>query len=94
MKDLRKKISASILGLPEGIVKTDIGDLKVDKIGTKFISVYNLHRQKYEKYTLKEFAFFALDLMDLKEAILEEAIREANSYFSLQQTRTAARNNR
>ena len=84
MKDLRKKISASILGLPERVVATDIGDLKVDKIGTKFISVYNLHRQKHEQYTLKEFAFFALDLMDLKEAILEEAIREANSYFSLQ----------
>ena len=78
MKELKKKIEAKILGLPEGIAKTDIGDLLVNKIGTKLVHVYNLHKKRSEQYTLKEFAFFALDL---KEDILEEAIREAQSYF-------------
>ena len=60
MKELKKKIEEKILGLPEGIVKTDEGDLLVNKIGTKFVHVYNLHKQKHEKYTLKDFAFFVL----------------------------------
>ena len=58
MKDLRKKIEAKVLGIPEGIVKTDNGDLLVKTVGTKFVTVYNLHKQKHEKYTLKEFACF------------------------------------
>lgn len=58
MKELKKKIEEKILGLPEGIVKTDSGDLLVNKIGTKLVHVYNLHKQKHEKYTLKEFASF------------------------------------
>ncbi len=80
MKELRKKIEAEVLGLPERIVKTDVGDLLVNKIGTKFVTVYNLHKQKNEQYTLKDFAFFALG-GKWKADILEEAIREAKSYF-------------
>ncbi len=60
MKELKKKIEAKIFGLPEGIVKTDNGDLLVKTIGTKFVTVYNLHKQKKEQYTLKEFAYFVL----------------------------------
>ena len=73
MKELKKRVEAEILGLPEGIVKTDIGDLLVDTIGTKFVHVYNLHKKRSEQYTLKDFAFFALDW---KVDILEEAVRE------------------
>ena len=58
MKELRKKIEGKVLGLPEGIVKTDNGDLLVNKIGTKLVHVYNLHKQKYEKYTLKDLVNF------------------------------------
>ena len=58
MKELKKKIEEKILGLAEGIVKTDSGDLLVNKIGTKLVHVYNLHKQKHEKYTLKAFASF------------------------------------
>jgi hypothetical protein len=58
MKELKKKIEEKILGLPEGIVKTDNGNLLVNKIGTKFVHVYNLHKRKHEKYTLKDFASF------------------------------------
>jgi hypothetical protein len=79
MKELRKKIEAEVLGLPEGIVKTDNGDLMVNTIGTKLVHVYNLHKQKNEQYTLKDFAFFALGKW--KASILEEAIQEAESYF-------------
>jgi len=57
---LRKKIEAKILGLPERIAKTDVGDLLVNKIGVKFVHVYNLHKRKYEKYALKDFAYFVL----------------------------------
>jgi len=57
---LRKKIEAKILGLPERIAKTDVGDLLVNKIGVKFVHVYNLHKRKNEQYLLKDFAFFAL----------------------------------
>lgn len=60
MKELKKKIEAKILGLPERIVKTDNGDLLTNTIGTKFVTVYNLHKQKKEQYTLKEFASFVL----------------------------------
>ena len=63
MKELKKKIEEKILGLPEGIVKTDSGDLLVNKIGTKLVHVYNLHKQKHEKYTLKEFAPFVSRLV-------------------------------
>jgi hypothetical protein len=79
MKELRKKIEGKILGLPEGIVKADIGDLLVNKIGAKFVHVYNLHKQRYEQYLLKDFAYFALG--EWKEGILEEAIQDAESYF-------------
>ena len=77
MKELKKKIEEEVLGLPEGIVKTDIGDLLVNKVGTKLVHVYNLHKQKHEKYTLKDFAFFALGKnwnVDIFEEILREAI--------------------
>ena len=57
MKELKKKIEAKVLSLPEGVVKTDSGDLLVNKIGTKLVHVYNLHKQKNEQYTLKDFAF-------------------------------------
>ncbi len=60
MKELKKKIEAEVLGLPEKIVKTDNGDLLVKTVGTKFVHVYNLHKQKKEQYTLKEFAYFVL----------------------------------
>jgi hypothetical protein len=60
MKELRKEIEAKVLGLPEGVVKTDNGDLLVNTIGTKFVHVYNLHKQKTEKYALKDFASFVL----------------------------------
>ena len=59
MKELRKKIKEEVLRLPEGIVKTDVGDLLVNKVGTKLVHVYNLHKQKKEQYALKDFAFFA-----------------------------------
>ena len=74
MKELRKKIEAKILGLPEGIVKTDIGDLLVNKVGTKLVHVYNLHKQKKEQYTLKEFAFFVLK-ENREEDIFEELLK-------------------
>jgi len=80
MKELKKKIEEEILGL-EGIVKTDVGDLLVNKIGTKIVHVYNLHKKRSEQYTLKDFAFFALEKW--KVDILEEAIQEAESYFIL-----------
>jgi len=82
MKELKKKIEEEILGLPEGIVKTDEGDLLVNKVGTKFVHVYNLHKQKNEQHKLKDFAYFALG-GNLRADILEEAIREAESYFLL-----------
>jgi hypothetical protein len=82
MKELRKKIEGKILGLPEGIVKTDIGDLLVNKVGTKLVHVYNLHRRKYEQYLLKDFAFFALG-KNWQVDILEETIQEAENYFLL-----------
>ena len=74
MKELKKKIEAKILGLPEGIVKTDYGDLSVNKIGTKLVHVYNLHKQKKEQYTLKEFAFFVLK-ENREEDIFEELLK-------------------
>ncbi len=60
MKELKKKIEEKTLGLAEGIVKTDNGDLLVNTIGTKLVRVYNLHKQKNEQYTLKDFASFVL----------------------------------
>lgn len=60
MKELKRKIEEEILGFPEKIVKTDNGNLLVRTVGSKFVTVYNLHKQKYEKYTLKEFAYFVL----------------------------------
>ena len=83
MKELKKKIEEEVLGLPEGIVKADTGDLLVNKVGTKLVHVYNLHRQKYEQYTLKDFAFFALG-GSWKADILKEALQEAESYFLYQ----------
>lgn len=74
MKELRKKIEEETLGLPEGIAKTDVGDLLVNKVGTKFVQVYNLHKQRHERYMLKDFAFFALGIG--KVDILEEAIED------------------
>ena len=60
MKALRKEIEEKVLSLPEGIVKTGVGDLLVSKVGTKLVHVYNLHKKKHERYTLKEFAPFVL----------------------------------
>ena len=80
MKELKKKIEEKILGLAERIVKTDIGDLLVNKVGTKFVHVYNLHKQKNEQYTLKDFAFFALG-KNWKVEIFEELLREAIEDF-------------
>ena len=60
MKELRKKIEEKLSGLPEGIVKTDIGDLLVSSVGTKVVHVYNLHKQKKERYPIKDFAPFVL----------------------------------
>ena len=74
MKELRKEIEEKVLGLPEGIVKTDEGDLLVNKIGTKLVHVYNLHKQKKEQYTLKEFAFFVLK-ENREEDIFEELLK-------------------
>jgi hypothetical protein len=76
MKELKKKIEAEVLGLPEKIVKTDNGDLMVNTIGTKLVHVYNLHKQKNEQYTLKDFAFFALG-QDWNVDIFEELLSEA-----------------
>ena len=64
MKELKKKVEAKILGLPEQIVKTDEGDLLVNKIGTKLVHVYNLHKQKKEQYTIKDFASFVIGAKD------------------------------
>ena len=74
MKELRKEIEEKVLGLAEGIVKTDEGDLLVNKIGTKLVHVYNLHKQKYEKYTLKNFASFVLG-KSWKVDIFEELLK-------------------
>lgn len=60
MKELRKAIKAKVLGMAEGVVKTDNGDLLVKTVGTKFVTVYNLHRAKTEKYQLDDFADFVL----------------------------------
>ena len=80
MKELRKKIEGKVLGLPEGIVKTDSGDLLVNKIGTKFIHVYNLHKQKHEKYALKDFAPFVLG-ENWKVDVFEEELLRAKIYY-------------
>ncbi|MDI9386281.1 MAG: hypothetical protein QM387_01695 [Spirochaetota bacterium] len=80
MKELKKKIEEEILGLAEGIVKTDSGDLLVNTIGTKLVHVYNLHKQKKEQYTLKDFAYFALG-ENWKVDIFEELLRESKSYY-------------
>lgn len=80
MKELKKKIKEEVLGLPEGIVKTDNGDLLVNKIGTKFVHVYNLHKQKKEQYTLKDFAYFALG-ENWKVDIFEELLRESKNFY-------------
>jgi hypothetical protein len=60
MKELKKKIEEEVLAIPEGIVRTDVGNLLVKKIGYKFVHVYNLHKSKHEKYLLKDFASFVL----------------------------------
>ena len=80
MKELKKKIEEKILGLAEGIVKTDSGDLLVNKIGTKLVHVYNLHKQKNEQYTLKDFAFFVLG-ENWKVEIFEEELLRAKIYY-------------
>ena len=74
MKELKKKIEEEILSLPERIVKTDVGDLLVNKIGTKLVHVYNLHKQKHEQYTLKDFAYFVLG-ENREEDIFEELLK-------------------
>ena len=76
MKGLREKIEAEVLGLGDRIVKTGNGDLLVDTIGTKFVHVYNLRKQKNEQYTLKDFAFFALG-QDWNVSVFEELLSEA-----------------
>ena len=76
MKGLREKIEAEVLGLGDRIVKTGNGDLLVNTIGTKLVHVYNLHKQKNEQYTLKDFAFFALG-QDWNVDIFEELLSEA-----------------
>ena len=80
MKELKKMVEAKILGLPEQIVKTDEGDLLVNTIGTKLVHVYNLHKQKHEKYTLKEFACFVLG-ENWKVDIFEELLRESKNFY-------------
>ena len=80
MKELKKKIEEKILGLPEQIVKTDEGDLLVNKIGTKLVHVYNLHKQKNEQYTIKEFASFVLG-ENWKVDIFEELLRESKNFY-------------
>lgn len=80
MKELKKKIEEEILRLPEGIVKTDNGDLLVDKIGTKLVHVYNLHKKKHEKYTLKEFAPFVLG-ENWKVDVFNEELLRAKIYY-------------
>jgi hypothetical protein len=92
MKELRKKIEGKILGLPEGIVKTDIGDLLVNKVGTKLVHVYNLHRRKYEKYALKDFAFFALGKNwneSVFEELLTESIKDLVNFYKQQEAKNA-----
>ena len=74
MKELKKKIGEEILGLPEKIVKTDVGDLLVDKIGTKFVHVYNLHKKRSEKHAIKDFACFVLG-ENWEEDIFEELLK-------------------
>lgn len=81
-RKMKKKIEEEISSLPEGIIKTSVGDLLVNKVGSDFVNVYNLHKQKDEQYTLKDFAFFCLG-KNFQVDILEEAIREAESYFLL-----------
>jgi hypothetical protein len=76
MKELRKKIEKEVFGLPEGIVKTDNGDLLVSKVGTRLVHVYNLHKQKKERYPLKDFAFFVLK-ENLEEDIFEELLMKS-----------------
>ena len=76
MKEIRKKIEEKILGLPEGIVKTDNGDLLVNKVGTRLVHVYNLHKQKKEQYTLKDFACF-VRVENWEEDIFEELLMKS-----------------
>jgi hypothetical protein len=79
MKELKKKIEGKILSLPEGIVKTDSGDLLVKTVGSKFVHVYNLHKQKHEQYLLKDFAPFVLG-ENWKVEIFEEELLRAKIY--------------
>jgi hypothetical protein len=76
MKELRKKIEKEVFGLPEGIVKTDNGDLLVSNVGTRLVHVYNLHKQKKERYPLKDFAPFVL-----KENLEEDIFVELLKYY-------------
>lgn len=71
---LKKKIEEEVLGFPKGVVATDNGDLLVKTVGTKFVHVYNLHKQKNEQYLLKDFAYFALG--SWKEELLREAFED------------------
>ena len=72
--ELRKKIEEKLSGLPERIIKTDIGDLLVSSVGTKVVHVYNLHKQKKERYPIKCFAPFVLK-ENLEEDIFEELLK-------------------
>lgn len=80
MKELKKKIEEKTLSLADGIVKTDSGDILVNTIGTKLVHVYNLHKQKNEQYTLKDFASFVLG-ENWKVDIFEELLRESKSNY-------------
>jgi hypothetical protein len=80
LKELKKKIEEKTLGLAEGIVKTDEGDLLVNKIGTKLVHVYNLHKQKNEQYTLKDFAPFVLG-ENWKVDVFNEELLRAKIYY-------------
>ena len=51
-----------------------------NKIGTKLVHVYNLHKQKHEKYTLKEFASFVLG-ENWKVSVFEELLIESKNYY-------------
>ena len=57
---LRQIVQEETARRPEGVFKTDQGDLLVRKIGTRNVDAYNLHLGKGVKMTLQEFKEAAL----------------------------------
>ena len=60
MNQLREQLQEETARRPEGIFRTNQGDLLVRKVGTRNVDAYNLHWGKGVKMTLQEFKEAAL----------------------------------